>query len=108
MKPLPRSRNKTDLSISIFREGVVILLIIFFLSLQMITTILGTHKFLGPSIAIKNHLKKMIAGKYQERIYLRKKDAFTEIAALLNELSEELEAKQQNSLSKKHPGQQNE
>jgi hypothetical protein len=54
-------------------------------------TIIYTHKLVGPTIAFRRHLASLSAGNYRVRTYLRRGDAFKEVADELNRLSEILE-----------------
>ncbi len=54
-------------------------------------SILYTHKLVGPTIAFKRHLRALREGRFNARTYLRKGDAFSEVAHELNRLSEQLE-----------------
>ncbi len=54
-------------------------------------SILYTHKLVGPTIAFKRHLRSLREGRFNSRTYLRKGDAFSEVAHELNRLSEQLE-----------------
>ncbi len=52
-----------------------------------------THKLVGPTIAFRRHIRMVADGKYNARTYLRKGDAFVEVAEELNRLSEVMERK---------------
>lgn len=54
-------------------------------------SVLYTHRLVGPTIAFRRHVRNLREGKYQSRTYLRKGDAFMEVAEELNRLSEQLE-----------------
>lgn len=53
-------------------------------------TIIYTHKLVGPTYAFKRHIRSLIEGNFNARTFLRKGDAFTEIADELNNLSDHL------------------
>lgn len=52
-----------------------------------------THKLIGPTIAFRRHIRSVAEGRYNARTYLRKGDAFLEVADELNNLSEVMEKK---------------
>jgi hypothetical protein len=54
-------------------------------------TVIYTHKLVGPTIAFRRHLVSLASGNYNARTYLRRGDAFKEVADELNRLSEVLE-----------------
>jgi hypothetical protein len=54
-------------------------------------SILYTHRLVGPTIAFRRHVRSLIDGRVNARTYLRKGDAFLEVAEELNKLSEKLE-----------------
>ena len=62
-----------------------------YLSLTILVSVLYTHKLVGPTIAFKRHARSLAEGRYNARTYLRKGDAFVEVADELNHLSEVLE-----------------
>lgn len=69
--------------------GVILLYVI----VNMVVTILYTHKLIGPTIAFRRHIRMIAEGKLQYRTVLRKGDAFEEVANDLNKLSEFMEQK---------------
>lgn len=52
-----------------------------------------THKLVGPTIAFRRHIRSIAEGRFNARTYLRKGDAFVEVADELNRLSETMERK---------------
>lgn len=71
----------------------VLLTLVVYVIVNMIVTILYTHKLIGPTIAFRRHIRMIAEGKLQYRTNLRKGDAFSEVAQDLNNLSEALERK---------------
>jgi methyl-accepting chemotaxis protein len=67
--------------------------IIIYVVVNMVITILYTHKLIGPTIAFRRHIRMIADGKLQYRTVLRKGDAFVELADDLNKLSSFLEIK---------------
>jgi methyl-accepting chemotaxis protein len=63
---------------------------IIFLGVSVVITILTTHRMVGPTVAFQRHIQALIAGNYDARTNLRPDDAFQEVAADLNALSEVL------------------
>jgi hypothetical protein len=58
-------------------------------------SVLYTHKLIGPTIAFRRHIRSIAEGRYNARTYLRKGDAFSEVADELNHLSELMEKRSQ-------------
>lgn len=56
-------------------------------------SVLYTHKLVGPTYAFRRHIRSIAEGRYNARTYLRKGDAFLEVAEELNHLSEVMERK---------------
>lgn len=54
-------------------------------------SVLYTHKLVGPTYAFRRHLRSLAEGRYNARTFLRRGDAFVEVADELNHLSEVLE-----------------
>lgn len=71
----------------------------FFIYLMATVTIsvLYTHKLVGPTVAFRRHIRSLMDGRFTARTYLRKGDAFAEVAEELNHLSEVMEKKYGNS-----------
>ena len=57
-------------------------------------SVLFTHRLVGPTIAFRRHIRSLGEGRYNARTYLRKGDAFAEVAEELNRLSETMERSQ--------------
>lgn len=64
--------------------------LIYFLATVAIS-VLYTHKLVGPTYAFRRHIRSLAEGRYNARTFLRKGDAFLEVADELNHLSEVLE-----------------
>lgn len=72
----------------------VVLALLAYISVNMVVTILYTHKLIGPTVAFRRHIRMIAEGKFGYRTNLRKGDAFSEVADDLNNLSAQLEQKQ--------------
>jgi hypothetical protein len=64
-----------------------ILLMLLYIVVNIVVTVLYTHKLIGPTIAFRRHIRMIAEGQYQHRTTLRKGDAFQEVADDLNSLS---------------------
>ncbi len=62
-----------------------------YLAATVLLSVLYTHKLVGPTIAFRRHIRSITEGRYNARTYLRKGDAFAEVADELNRLSEVME-----------------
>jgi hypothetical protein len=60
----------------------------------VVVSVLYTHKLVGPTVAFRRHIRLLREGGYHARTFLRKGDAFREVAEELNQLSEVLEKSQ--------------
>ena len=69
----------------------LLLAVFFFLMANVTISIVYTHKLVGPTIAFRNHVQRLIDGQFKSRVHLRQNDAFLELAATLNQLAEALE-----------------
>jgi signal transduction histidine kinase len=69
----------------------VVVTAIAYVVVNIVVTILFTHKLIGPTIAFRRHIRMIAEGKLQYRTVLRKGDAFSEVAEDLNNLSALLE-----------------
>jgi methyl-accepting chemotaxis protein len=69
----------------------VYLAFVIYLGAVVAMSILYTHKLVGPTIAFRRHIRSLSEGRYNARTYLRKGDAFAEVADELNRLSEMME-----------------
>ena len=58
---------------------------------MVILSVLYMHKLVGPTYAFRRHIRSLAEGRYNARTYLRKGDAFLEVADELNRLSEVME-----------------
>lgn len=64
-----------------------------FMVINILFSIIYTHRLIGPSFAFRRHLQALIRGEYGARTHLRKGDAFQEVAEDLNRLSMSLKQK---------------
>jgi methyl-accepting chemotaxis protein len=70
----------------------LLLAILVFLILNIVVSIIFTHRLVGPAVAFNRQLNALLAGDYTSRVNLRKGDSFRDIAEKLNRLAEKLEA----------------
>jgi len=73
------------------------LAIVAFLVANIMVSIFFTHRLIGPTIAFRRHIRSLAEGRYNARTYLRRGDAFAEVADELNHLSEILERQNRKS-----------
>ena len=83
-------RAAVSLQTSNFIEAASMLLAGYILLMVAVTTIY-THRIIGPTVALKRHIKALKDGLYSHRVQLRKHDELKDMAADLNELAEILE-----------------
>lgn len=57
-----------------------------------------THRFVGPQVALRRHIRRLQKGDYSAVCRLRTGDELVSVAAALNELAGELEHKQNEKL----------
>ena len=69
--------------------GIVVLYMVVIITVS----IWYTHRLVGPIVAFSRHIDKLKEGDYSAHTFIRKHDAFTNIAIKLNELSEILKDK---------------
>ena len=69
----------------------VYLSFLIYLGATVALSVLYTHRLVGPTIAFRRHIRSLAEGRYNARTYLRKGDAFAEVADELNRLSEIME-----------------
>jgi len=62
-----------------------------FIAINVVISVLYTHRLIGPTIAFRRHVRALADGRYNVRTFLRKGDAFAELADELNHLSEVLD-----------------
>ena len=62
-----------------------------YLAATVAISVLYTHKLVGPTIAFRRHLRSLGQGQVGVRTFLRRGDAFKEVADELNSLSEVLD-----------------
>ncbi len=70
---------------------ILIVSVLYFL-LALTISVFLTHRMVGPTIAFQRHIRSLINGDFNAKTFLRKKDAFTEVADHLNELSDHLKS----------------
>jgi HAMP domain-containing protein len=69
-------------------------LIAFIFSLAVLVgTIVVSHRYFGPVVALRRHIGALLNGEYEHRTHLRKSDELKELAADLNQLSEHFESR---------------
>jgi len=74
-----------------------LLIALVFALVVILGTLVITHRFYGPMIALRRHTWTLLRGEYEHRTHLRKHDEFKELANDLNQLSERLQKKMTNS-----------
>ncbi len=62
-----------------------------YLFATIVVSVIFTHRLVGPTVAFRRHVRSLREGKFQARTFLRRGDAFMEVADELNLLSEVLE-----------------
>jgi nitrogen fixation/metabolism regulation signal transduction histidine kinase len=80
----------------------VVITAFIYIAINIVVTILYTHKLIGPTIAFQRHVRMIAEGKFSHRTVLRKGDAFVELAEDLNKLSALLEHREKNPQSPKN------
>ncbi len=70
---------------------------ILFLLSNVIMSIYQTHRFIGPTVAFRRHIRDLANGDYSRRVTIRNGDAFNEVAYELNRLAHILEQKTKDS-----------
>ncbi len=61
---------------------------------NLLVSIVITHRLVGPTVAFRAHVRKLCDGNFQDRIHLRKGDAFVDLADELNRLTALMEKTQ--------------
>lgn len=79
--------NITDFTMQM---GFLTFLVSFFIT--FFSTIIITHRFVGPFVSINRFVDSLISQKYDETLNLRTSDEMHEIADKLNTLGERLKA----------------
>lgn len=59
--------------------------------LSFLLGVLISHRTFGPTVPLKEFLRKLLEGDYSARVRFRQKDHFQELLPLLNQLAEKLE-----------------
>lgn len=72
-------------------RNMALLLLAGYAVLIVVVTSIYTHRLIGPLIPIMRHVKALQKGVYSQRVKLRRRDAYQELAWELNELTEILE-----------------
>lgn len=80
-------RAAHDCGIHLFVAAVL------FVALNIVVTVVYTHRLVGPMTAFERQLAALREGRYDARVVLRPHDAFQELAAELNGLAEALQKK---------------
>ena len=79
------------LTVYLTETSSIIALIMFgFLLASISLAIVYTHKLVGPTVAFRRHIQRLMSGQYDAKTVLRKGDAFSDLADDLNRLSEVL------------------
>ena len=68
-------------------------IVVVYMAVVISMSIWYTHRLVGPIVAFARHIDKLKEGDYSARTFIRKNDAFTNVAIKLNELSDVLKAK---------------
>jgi sensor histidine kinase YesM len=66
------------------------LILLIFATSSLLIGLVITHRYLGPTVAIRAHLRRLIEGNLETNLSLRKGDVLQEIANDLNELTRKL------------------
>jgi signal transduction histidine kinase len=74
-------------------SGKLLLVVLVYFVLNVIVSVVYTHRLVGPTVAFRRHIRALCDGLYNSRITLRKNDAFSEVAEDLNRLAEVLDKK---------------
>jgi hypothetical protein len=87
-----------------YLSGTVLWLVLISLAFALfniLISVIYTHRFLGPGIAFRRHIKRLAEGDYDAQTNLRKGDAFEDLATGLNNLSRIL--KRRHGVPSVHP-----
>lgn len=71
----------------------ILLLAVTYLLATILVSIVYTHKLVGPTFAFRRHIHSLRTGNFKVKTFLRKNDAFKEVADELNRLSDALDSK---------------
>lgn len=71
----------------------IVLVLLIFLITTTVVSILATHRLIGPTVAFRRHIQSLTQGDFSAQTRLREHDAFKDVAADLNALSEALAAR---------------
>ncbi len=74
-----------------------ILIAVLFSMGVILGTLVLSHRFFGPVVALQKHINALTRGEFEHRTHLRKNDELKELAADLNQLSERLESQTKSS-----------
>ena len=69
----------------------IVLIVFGFIFAQTIAAIAFTHRLIGPIVSFRKQIQLLIDEDYSQRVVLRKKDAFKELAADINALTDRLD-----------------
>ncbi len=89
--------NSEEASMATRHMGAVLIstyifLLLSFLCSTLFLAITITHRYLGPAVAIRRHIHRLIEGNYEQPLRLRKNDQFKDLAEDLNRLTEKLKS----------------
>jgi methyl-accepting chemotaxis protein len=62
-----------------------------FIVVSLVASVYLSHKLVGPTVAFRRHIGRLIDGDFAAKTSLRQGDAFREVAEDLNRLSERLQ-----------------
>lgn len=68
----------------------LMLLVGTYLACTILVSVVYTHKLVGPTYAFRRHISALRHGNFKAKTFLRKSDAFKEVADELNNLSDVL------------------
>ena len=71
-------------------SGWLVALVGLYMIVNVVITVVFTHKMVGPTVAFRRHIANLIKGDYSSRLALRDGDAFLGVADDLNQLAEKL------------------
>lgn len=77
-------------------------LVVFLIS-TLAVVVIATHRLIGPTVAFRRHIQRLIDGDVTARTTLRPHDAFSEVAEDLNRLSAALAARAEQGAPNSEP-----
>ena len=72
-------------------SGWLAAVVVLYMLANITLTVVFTHKMVGPTVAFRRHIRKLIEGDFSTRLNLRRGDAFVELADELNMLAQKLD-----------------